>query len=170
MGGIRCTRYLFAGTFSAISSVGGTFSAVSSVGGTFWAASSWRYSFGDIESWRYFSAVSRVGGTFFTEAVKPKYGFFSVVMQYDGNVLAVGGSLFLAGNASAVGGITKIWRNRHITGTAHQGGNFTAGKIPTTTLQTIERECTQIFCQVPRAGICGENVSPPTRALKKGQQ
>ena len=23
--------------------------------------------------------------------------------------------------------------NRHITGTAHQGGNFTAGKIPTTT-------------------------------------
>ena len=24
--------------------------------------------------------------------------------------------------------------NRHITGTAHQGGNFTAGKMPTTTL------------------------------------
>ena len=24
--------------------------------------------------------------------------------------------------------------NRHIAGTAHQGGNFTAGKIPTTTL------------------------------------
>ena len=24
--------------------------------------------------------------------------------------------------------------NRHITGTAHQGGNFTAGKIPSTTL------------------------------------
>ena len=24
--------------------------------------------------------------------------------------------------------------NRHITGTANQGGNFTAGKIPTTTL------------------------------------
>ena len=25
--------------------------------------------------------------------------------------------------------------NRHITGTAHQGRNFTAGKVPTTTLK-----------------------------------
>ena len=41
---------------------------------------SWRYSFGGIESW-YFLTVSRVGGTFLAEAVKPKYGgIFSAVM------------------------------------------------------------------------------------------
>ena len=57
---------------------------------------SWQYSFGGIESWRYFLAVSRVG-TFLAEALKPKYGgIFSVVMQYGGNVLAVGGFRFLA--------------------------------------------------------------------------
>ena len=70
-----------------------------------------RYSFGDIESWRYFSAVSRVGGTFLAEAVKPKYGgIFSVIMQYGGNVLAAGVFPFFGGNTSAVGGIAKIWR------------------------------------------------------------
>ena len=70
-----------------------------------------RYSFGDIESWRYFSAVSRVGGTFLAEAVKPKYGgIFSAVMEYSGNVLAVGGFSFFGVNTLAVGGITKIWR------------------------------------------------------------
>ena len=74
-------------------------------------------------------AVYRVGGTFLAEAVQPKYGgIFSAVVQYGGNVLAVGGFSFFGGNTLAVGG------NRHITGTAHQGGNLTAGKIPTTTL------------------------------------
>ena len=68
---------------------------------------SWRYSFGGIESWRYFLAVSRVGGTFLAEAVKPKYGgIFTAVMQYGGNVLAVGDFSFFTGNTLAVGGIT----------------------------------------------------------------
>ena len=72
---------------------------------------SWRYSFGGIKSWRYLLAVCRVGGTFLAEAVKPKYdGIFSAVMQYGGNVLAVGGFSFSGGNTLAVGGITKIWR------------------------------------------------------------
>ena len=48
LGGIQCWRYLSSGI------------------------ESW-YSFGGIESWRYFLAVSRVGGTFLAEAVKPKY-------------------------------------------------------------------------------------------------
>ena len=57
--------------------------------------------------WRFFLAVSRVGGTFLAEAVKPKYGgIFSAVMQYGGNVLAVGGFSFFGGNTLAVGGIT----------------------------------------------------------------
>ena len=44
----------------------------------------WRYSFGGIESW-YFLVVSRVGGIFLTEAVKPKYGgIFSAVTRYGG--------------------------------------------------------------------------------------
>ena len=56
-------------------------------------------------------AVSRVGGTFLAEAAKLKYGdIFSAVMQYGGNVLAVGGFSFFGGNTLAVGGITKIWR------------------------------------------------------------
>ena len=82
-------------------------------------------------------AVSRVGGGVLAEAVKPKYGgIFSAVMQYGGNVLAVGGFSFFGGNDFG------CWRyyqntavNRRITGTAPQGGNFAAGKIPTTTLQ-----------------------------------
>ena len=72
---------------------------------------SWRYSFGGIDSWRYVLVVSRVGGTFLAEAVKPKHGdIFSAVMQHGGNVLAVGSFSFFGGNAWAVGGITKIWR------------------------------------------------------------
>ena len=56
-------------------------------------------------------AVSRVGGTFLAQAVKPKYaGIFSAVLQYGGTVLAVGGFSFFGGNTLAVGGITKIWR------------------------------------------------------------
>ena len=32
--------------------------------------------------------------------------------------------------------------NCHITASTHQGGNFTAGKLPTTTMKTIEsRSC-----------------------------
>ena len=87
LGGIQCWRYLLVGI------------------------ESWRYSFGGIESWRYFLAVSRVGGIFVASAVKPKYGgIFLAVMQYGGNVLAVGGFSFFGGNDLAVGGITKIWR------------------------------------------------------------
>ena len=81
-----------AGNFWAVSSVCGTFSAASGFGGTF-------------------LAVSRVGGTFLAEAVKPKYGgIFSAIMQYGGDVLAVGGFSFFGGNTLAVGGIIKIWR------------------------------------------------------------
>ena len=69
---------------------------VLSVGGTFW---------------RYFLAVSRIGGTLLAEAVEPKYGgIFSAIIQYGGNVLAVGDFSFFGGNTVAVGGITKIWR------------------------------------------------------------
>ena len=57
-----------------------------------------------------FGGIYRVGGTFLAEAVKPKYGgIFSAVMQYGGNVLAVGGFSFFGGNTLAIGGITKIW-------------------------------------------------------------
>ena len=112
MGGIQCWRYLLGGI------------------------ESWRYSFGSIKRWRYFLVVPRVGRIFLTEAVKPKYiDIFSAVMQYGGNVLAVGGFLFFGGND--FGGrryYQNMAVNRHITGTAHQGGNFMAGKIPTTTL------------------------------------
>ena len=60
---------------------------------------------------RFGGIYCRVGGTFLAEAVKPKYGgIFSAVMQYGGNVLAVGGFSFFGGNNLAVGGITKIWR------------------------------------------------------------
>ena len=72
---------------------------------------SWRYSFGVIESWWYFLAVSRVGGIFLAEAVKPNYGgIFSAVIHYGGNVLAVGGFSFFDGNTLAIGCIAKIWR------------------------------------------------------------
>ena len=50
MGGIQCWWYLLSGI------------------------ESWRYSFGGIESWRYFLAVTRVGGAFLADAVKPEYG------------------------------------------------------------------------------------------------
>ena len=43
--------------------------------------------------------------------------------------------IFFGGNDIGGGGNTKNMAvNRHITGTAHQGGNFTAGTIPRTTL------------------------------------
>ena len=96
MGDIQCRRYLLGGIQCWRYLLGGI--------------ESWRYSFGGIESWRYFLAVSRVGGTFLAEAVKPKYGgILSAVMQYGGNVLAVGGFSFVGGKTLAVGGITKIW-------------------------------------------------------------
>ena len=69
------------------------------------------------------------GGNDFGSGKPKDGGIFSAVMQYGGNVLAVGGFSFFGGSTLAVGGIT-----RHITGTTHQGGNITAGKIPTTTL------------------------------------
>ena len=59
----------------------------------------------------------------------------SAVMQYGGNVLAVGGFSDFGGND--FGGrryCQNMAVNRQMTGTAHQGGNFTAGKIPTTTM------------------------------------
>ena len=56
------------------------------------------------------------------EAVKPKYS---------GNFSAVGGFSFFGGNDLGGGGKPKIW---HITASAHQGDNFTAGKLPTITL------------------------------------
>ena len=76
----------------AVSRVGATLLAVLRVGGTFW---------------RYLELAV----LFLAEAVKPKHGgIFSAVMQYGGNVLAVGGFSFFGGNTLAVGGITKIWR------------------------------------------------------------
>ena len=97
---------------------------------------SWRYFIGGTKSWRYFLVVTRVGGMFLAQAVKPKYGsILPPVMQYGGNVLGVGGFSFFGGN---IFGGKRYHQNRavnrHITWTAHQGGSFTAGKIPTTTL------------------------------------
>ena len=60
-------------------------------------------------------------------------------MQYGGNVLAVGGFSFFGGKD--FGGrryYQTMTVNRHITGTAHQGGSFTAGKILTTTLENCK--------------------------------
>ena len=100
---------------------GGTFSAVMQNGGIFLAVGGFSFSSG-----------SGFGG-----GGKPKYGgIFSAVMQYGGNLVAVGGFSFFGGND--FGGrryYQNMAVNRHITGTAHQGGNFTAGKIPTTTLK-----------------------------------
>ena len=78
--------------------------------------------------WRYF-----FGGSGKTKI----WRYFSALIQYGRNVLARGGFSFFGGNTLAVEGITKIPAvNRHnIAGTATQGGNFTAGKIPTTTLK-----------------------------------
>ena len=99
-----------------VSRVGGTLLALLRVGGTFWS-------------------VSRVG-VFLAETVEPRYGgIFSAVLQYGGNVLAVGGFSFFGGND--FGGrwyYQNMAVNRRSTGIAHQGGNFTTGKIPTTTL------------------------------------
>ena len=78
--------------FLATSTVGGTFWAVSRVGGTFWAVSRVGGTLLAV-----FLAVFRVGGTFLAEAVKPKHGgIFSAVMQYGGNVSALGGFRFTA--------------------------------------------------------------------------
>ena len=50
--------------------------------------------------------------------------------------MAVGGVSFFGGNDFGGGGNTKNMAvYRHITGTAHQGGNFMAGKLPKTTLK-----------------------------------
>ena len=44
-------------------------------------------------------SVSRVGGIFLAESVKPKHGgIFAAVMQHGGNVFAVGGFSFFGGN------------------------------------------------------------------------
>ena len=69
-------------------------------------------------------AVSKVGGIFLAEAVKPNHGgIFSAGMQYDGDFLAVGGFSFFGGNDFDGGGNTKkMAGNRRITGTAHQRG------------------------------------------------
>ena len=97
------------GTFWAIFSVGGTFWAVSSVGGTFWAVS---------RVGGTLLAVLRVGGTFWCLELAVFFGgsgktkiwrYFSAVMQYGGNILALGCFSFFGGNTLAVGGITKIW-------------------------------------------------------------
>ena len=117
LGGIQCTRYLLGGIQHRRYLLGDIqcrrylLSRIQCWWYLLGGIESWRYSSGGIESWRYFLAVSRSGGTFLTEAVKPKYGgIFSAVMQYGGNASAVGGFSFLGGNTSAVGGITNIWR------------------------------------------------------------
>ena len=106
--------------------------AVSSVGGTFWAVSrvgieSWRYSFGGsvkTKLWRYFL------GDIATRRYFLEVGVFS----------------FFGGNILALGGNTKNMAvNRHITGTVHQGGNFTAGKLPRTTLNYFVRLTANFF-------------------------
>ena len=66
------------------------------------------------------------GGSFLAvttlaEAVKPKYGV---------NFSAVGCFSFFDGADFGGGGKTKIWRYRHISVSPHQGGNFAAGKCP----------------------------------------
>ena len=48
--------------------------------------------------------------------------------------------------------------NRRITGTAHQGGSFTAGKIPTTTLNIFDQTCIGL----KSAGWCS-TMGPPDR-------
>ena len=59
-------------------------------------------------------------------------------MEYGDNALAVGFFSFFGGND--FGGRRynqNMAVNRHIVGTAHQGGSSTVGKIPTTTLQKM---------------------------------
>ena len=135
-----------AGTFWAASSVGGIFGAVSSIGGTFWAVSSVGGTVWAVSIVGTFWAVSSVGGIllavsrlgiFLAESVKPEYGgIFSAVVQYGGNALVVGGFPFFGGNDFGGRRYYQIMAvNCYITGTAHQGGNFTAGKIPTITLK-----------------------------------
>ena len=74
---------------------------------------------------------------FVAEAVKPNNdGIFPAVMQYSGNFLAVGVLSFFGGYDLGGGGNTKgMAVNRHVTGNAHQGGNFMAEKLPRTTLK-----------------------------------
>ena len=79
------------------------------------------------------------GGNDFDGSGKPKYvGIFSSVMQYGGNVLALGGFSFFGGND--FGGrryYENMAVNRHIAGTAHQGGNLTAEKYRRPPFQDI---------------------------------
>ena len=81
--------------------------------------------------------VSRVGGI--NSAVSGNYdygGIFSAVLQYGGTFLVVCGISVFGGND--FGGrryLHNMAVNRGITGTAHQGGNVTAGKLPTSTLK-----------------------------------
>ena len=149
LGGIQCWRYLSGGI------------------------ESWRYSFGGIENWRYFLAVSRVGGTFWAEeAVKPKYGgIFSAVMQYGGgSVLAVGGFSFFGGN-TLFGG-RRYYQNmavsRHIAGTTHQSGNFTAGKIPTTTHPENKATYSYHYCSIISQKTWRPRQGPKWRTKRRG--
>ena len=80
---------------------------------------------------------------FLADAVKPKYGgIFSAVMQYGGKVLAVGGFSFFGGNDF---GGRRYYQNVAVN---RQLANFTAGKIPTTTLIFMCGSCTS--CRPPR--------------------
>ena len=71
--------------------------------------------------WRYRELTALFGGIFLAGAVKPEYGgIFSAVMQYGGNLVAVGGFSFFGGND--FGGrryYQNMAVNRDITGTAH---------------------------------------------------
>ena len=103
-------------------------------------------------------------------------------MQYGGNVLAVGVFSFFDGND--FGGrryYQNMAVNRHITGTAHQGGNFTAVQIPTTTLlffvkfSTISYlyPCNYIRNNPENTSVCHHdlaihNVSVPPCRLDRG--
>ena len=128
--------------------------------GTFWVVSSVRFTVRAvpsvvIESCRYFLTESRVGCSFLAEAVKPRFGgLLSAVMQYVGNVLAVGGfSLFSSKDFGGRRHYQNMAVNRHITGTPHSGGNFTAGKIPTTTLKFTALLRKRAKTKVPRANL-----------------
>ena len=96
---------------------------------------------------------------FVAEAVKPNNdGIFPAVMQYSGNFLAVGVLSFFGGYDLGGGGNTKgMAVNRHVTGNAHQGGNFMAEKLPRTTL----KKCTM--------GNLKEATTPARKKTKKEQ-